>query len=149
MRSTNALTFSLFDTNFPILKVIDSGLVREVRHSKRASISTLATDWCSRASSEQRKGRAGRVRPGICCKLYSTRTFQTAMKSQSMPELQRVPLEEVCLNILAVKLSSNCSSFLQDAPQPPAMDAVSMALNTLKATGAIQLLSSSKSEDES
>ena len=112
--------------------------MREIRQDKHSGISTLVTDFCSKANCKQRAGRAGRVQSGICCKLYSSRTAEGTMRSQSVPELQRMPLEEVCLNILAGKLSNNCMDFLCQAPQAPSEEAVSKALLLLKEVGAIE-----------
>jgi len=132
-----------------VVCVIDSGLMREVRNSKNASTSALVTDWCSQASAKQRQGRAGRVRPGICCKLFSSRTAECVMKPQAMPELQRVPLEEVCLSILAGGLATNCMEFLQQAPQPPTYEVVQTALSTLEEVGAIERQSNSTQQQTS
>ncbi len=82
-------------------------------------------------------GRAGRVQSGICCKLYSSNTA-SKMKKQSVPELQRIPLEEVCLTILAANLATNCMDFLMQAPQPPSNDAVTRALKVLEEVNAIE-----------
>jgi len=81
---------------------------------------------------------SGRVRPGLCCKLFSSWTAERIMRDQAMPELQRVPLEEVCLSILAGGLGSNCMEFLSHAPQPPSEESVSKALLLLEEVGAIE-----------
>lgn len=64
------------------------------------------------------------------------------MKQQSMPELQRVPLEEVCLSILAGRLAANCTNFLLQAPQPPEEVSVQAALTVLEEVGAVNRPSS-------
>ncbi len=64
------------------------------------------------------------------------------MKKQSIPELQRISLEEVCLSILGANLASNCMDFLMQAPEPPSNDSVSNALKVLEEVGAIEPLAS-------
>lgn len=54
--------------------------------------SSLKRVWISRACAEQRKGRAGRVQPGVCYRLFSSIRFQ-ALEAQSTPELLRLPLQ--------------------------------------------------------
>jgi len=128
-----------------VVCVIDAGTVREVQQDKRYATSRLVLDWCSKASIKQRAGRAGRVREGICCRLFSSRTEELFMKDQSKPELQRVPLEEVCLAILAGNLSRNCTEFLMQAPQPPPLDSINMAVKLLKEVGAINIFDGQES----
>jgi HrpA-like RNA helicase len=59
------------------------------------------------------------------------------MKPTSEPELKRVPLEEVCLSILASGLGKNCEDFLRQAPQPPPNDSIEAALLILEQVGAV------------
>ena len=130
----------------PCFKVIDSGRVREIRRNKRTSTSILATDWCSKASAKQRAGRAGRVQAGLCLKLFSSTTAERIMKPTSEPELRRVPLEEVCLSILASGFATSCLKFLNQAPQPPSPESVEAAIGVLLDVGAIDRATDNDSE---
>ena len=62
------------------------------------------------------------------------------MNKQSVPELQLIPLEKVCLTILAANLATNCLDFFMQAPQPPTNDAVSNALKVLEEVNATELM---------
>lgn len=59
------------------------------------------------------------------------------MRSASEPELRRIPLEEVCLTILAGRFAESCTTFLRETPQPPPEDAIRDALQVLEDIGAI------------
>jgi len=59
------------------------------------------------------------------------------MRSDSEPELRRIPLEEVCLTILAGGIAESCSDFLLQTPQPPSDDSIKAALQVLEDIGAI------------
>lgn len=59
------------------------------------------------------------------------------MKNITEPEIMRIPLEEVCLNILATGLTRSCRSFLCHAAQPPPETSVAVALDRLREIGAI------------
>jgi hypothetical protein len=65
----------------------------------RRRMSSLVEDWASRAALKQRRGRAGRVRPGLCFGLYTRKRFEQQMRSYEVPEMARVPLEELVLQI--------------------------------------------------
>jgi len=60
------------------------------------------------------------------------------MKASSEPELRRVPLEEVVMQILASGFAQSCGDFLSQAPQPPSDDSINAAITVLKDVGAIE-----------
>lgn len=53
--------------------------------------------WISRANARQRKGRAGRVMPGLCIRLYTRHRYEAIFQAQPVPEIQRVALDQVIL----------------------------------------------------
>lgn len=70
------------------------------------------------------------------------------MKVESEPELRRVPLEEVCMSVLASNFTAGrgCLGFLSEAPQPPSTESVEDALSNLEAIGAIVVSESGTTE---
>ncbi len=62
-------------------------------------MSLLVEDWVSIAGAMQRKGRAGRVREGHCYCLYTRYRQEEGMRRYSQPEIARVPLEELVLQV--------------------------------------------------
>lgn len=65
-------------------------------------MSRLTETWVTRATARQRKGRAGRTRPGECYKLY-TQKQEEDMEPFPIPEILRVPLESLCLTVKAMR----------------------------------------------
>ena len=59
--------------------------------------------WISRASAEQRKGRAGRTGPGVCYRLYEESDYKE-FDEYTTPEIQRVPLDSLILQMLSMGL---------------------------------------------
>jgi HrpA-like RNA helicase len=129
-----------------VVCVLDSGRVREVHYEKRTATRKLVATWCSKASAKQRAGRAGRVQPGLCLKLFSSLTEQNNMRLATEPEIRRIPLEEVCLNILASGFAVKCSDFLSLTPEPPDPDNVNAALQVLQNIKALTYSDSTLSE---
>jgi hypothetical protein len=66
------------------------------------SMSLLVEDWVSRAAALQRRGRAGRVRAGACLCCYTRARFESGLRQYAVPEVARVPLEELVLQVLCV-----------------------------------------------
>ena len=82
-----------------VVVVVDSGRVKERQWDPRRGMASLEEGWVSRASARQRAGRAGRVRPGKCYAMFTSLRASKQMRSHQVPELHRVPLTEVVLQI--------------------------------------------------
>src|ERR1051325_9015330 len=80
--------------------VIDSGLARIPRYDPYRGINTLLIERISRASADQRAGRAGRTAPGVCLRLWSTEEH-AHRSQQELPEVKRLDLSEVVLTLKA------------------------------------------------
>jgi ATP-dependent helicase HrpB len=80
--------------------VIDSGLARMARYDPNRGIDTLLIERISRASADQRTGRAGRTAPGTCHRLWTEREH-VARPMQELPEILRHDLAEVVLTLKA------------------------------------------------
>lgn len=80
-----------------VVYVIDSGKMKEKRYDATKSMESLEDSWVSRANALQRKGRAGRVASGVCFHLFTSHCFEHQLSEQQLPEIQRVPLEQLCL----------------------------------------------------
>lgn len=120
-----------------VLVVVDSGLVREMNYDPESVMSTMETVSISRASATQRLGRAGRVAPGKCYRLYSRGALQ-AMYERPTPEIQRTALEATCLQTCSMT-SEGVSAFLQRAMDPPKEESVQHAMDRLVSLGAINV----------
>ena len=81
--------------------MIDSGRVKEAQYDAENGLTRLVEQWVTRAAAKQRRGRAGRTRPGICYKLY-TRLQEQKMTAFPVPEIQRVSLESIALTVKVV-----------------------------------------------
>ena len=113
--------------------VIDSGTVKEAGFDAEQSLRSLSPHWVSRASADQRKGRAGRTGPGVCFRLYSQAEYD-ALDAFTPPALLRTPLEAVALLLLRLGAGSLRNfSFVQ--PPPPVQ--VEAAVASLRALGAL------------
>jgi ATP-dependent helicase HrpB len=99
-----------------ITAVIDSGLARMANYDPHRGINTLLIEKISRASADQRAGRAGRTAPGKCLRLWST-ADQEARKAQEAPEIHRIDLSETLLMLRAAGIDDLEAFDWVEAPQ--------------------------------
>ncbi len=113
--------------------VIDSGTARISRYSYRAKVQRLPIEAVSQASANQRKGRCGRVEPGICIRLYSEEDF-LGRPEFTDPEILRTNLAAVILQMLHLRLGQ-----IEDFPfiEPPDGKAISDGFNLLQELSAV------------
>ncbi|XP_071736859.1 DExH-box ATP-dependent RNA helicase DExH7, chloroplastic [Rutidosis leptorrhynchoides] len=120
-----------------VVYVIDCGKHKENRYNPRKKLSSMVEDWISRANARQRRGRAGRVKPGICFCLYTRYRFEKLMRPFQLPEMLRMPLVELCLQIKLLSLG-RIMPFLQQALEPPTEEAITSAISLLYEVGAVE-----------
>lgn len=75
-----------------------TGKVKEMSFDPKTKMQRLQEFWISRASSEQRKGRAGRTGPGVCYRLYAESDYN-AFAPYPVPEIHRVALDSLILQV--------------------------------------------------
>ena len=113
--------------------VIDSGTARISRYSYRAKVQRLPIEAVSQASANQRKGRCGRVEPGVCIRLYSEEDF-LGRPAFTDPEILRTNLAAVILQMLHLRLGG-----IEDFPfiEPPDGKAISDGFTLLQELSAV------------
>nr|GME17003.1 DExH-box ATP-dependent RNA helicase DExH7, chloroplastic isoform X1 [Ipomoea batatas] len=120
-----------------VVYVVDCGKHKENRYNPKKKLSSMVEDWISQANARQRRGRAGRVKPGICFCLYTHYRYEKLMRPYQIPEMLRMPLVELCLQIKLLSLG-NIKIFLSKALEPPKEEAITSAISLLYEVGAIE-----------
>eukprot|EP01038_Epipyxis_sp_PR26KG_P010154 gene10154-13660_t len=114
-----------------VTHVVDTGFVKEMIYDPIGNISSLQEVFISRASARQRAGRAGRVQAGVCWRMYTEDYFNSSVVQEySIPEIQRIPLEDVILQVLLLKLGDP-REFLSQCLQPPSIQQIVSSLTIL------------------
>lgn len=117
-----------------IVYVIDPGYVKENVFNPTTGMSNLVVVPCSRASANQRSGRAGRVGPGKCFRLYTKFAYMNEMDESTTPEIQRTNLNGVVLQLKSLGINELLDFEFMD---PPPTEALIGALNQLFALQAL------------
>lgn len=89
------------------------------RYDASRSMESLEDVWESRANALQRRGRAGRVASGVCFHLFTSHRFTHHLSQQQLPEIQRVPLEQLCLRyVVGLNCTGSPVNFLLGSRAP-------------------------------
>jgi ATP-dependent RNA helicase DDX35 len=117
-----------------ITHVIDCGFAKTPYFDPKTGFERLIVAPISRASANQRAGRAGRVQPGKCFRLYTEKYFADTMQDTTPPEVMRTNLTSFILTLKALGVQNILSFDLIDLPS---LEALSHGLETLYALGAL------------
>jgi len=128
--STNVAETSV--TIAGVVAVIDSGVANVASHSPWSGLPTLRVRPVSKASAEQRAGRAGRTRPGRCVRLFTRHDYE-ARPDNETPAIAREDLAELALQVCAAGASGLDALDWLDAPPHAAAEAAHTLLTRLGA----------------
>lgn len=117
-----------------IIYVIDPGFCKQKSYNARTGMESLIVTPCSRASANQRAGRAGRVAAGKCFRLYTAWAFKHEMEETTVPEIQRTNLGNVVLLLKSLGINDLVHF---DYMSPPPHETLVLALEQLYALGAL------------
>ncbi|KAJ1649883.1 hypothetical protein IWQ61_009165 [Dispira simplex] len=116
--------------------VIDSGKAKQYHYHPGRRVTMIEESFIARANADQRQGRAGRVQPGVCFRLFTQMRYKL-MEAFEKPEILRLPLENLCLRVIMYGYA-DATRFLANALTPPPKRNVRQALATLEDVGAVE-----------
>ncbi|EDO18694.1 hypothetical protein Kpol_1055p50 [Vanderwaltozyma polyspora DSM 70294] len=114
--------------------VVDTGRAKTSYYSSTDNTTRLIESFISKAEAKQRRGRSGRVREGICYRLFSKETFEDSMVAAPAPEIRRVSLESLYLSVKAMGIK-NVKAFLKTGLDPPPLKSLEKAERMLTTVG--------------
>ncbi|KAM5146664.1 pre-mRNA-splicing factor ATP-dependent RNA helicase DHX16 [Mantella aurantiaca] len=120
-----------------IIYVIDPGFCKQKSYNARSGMESLIVTPCSKASANQRAGRAGRVAAGKCFRLYTAWAYKNEMEDTTVPEIQRTNLGNVVLLLKSLGINDLIHFDFMD---PPPHETLVLALEQLYALGALNHL---------
>lgn len=130
--ATNIAETSLTINN--IIYVIDCGFCKQTSFNPRTGMESLVVTPISKASARQRAGRAGRVSPGKCFRLYTLWSYENELDENQVPEIQRSNLANVVLILKSMGIDDIVNFDYMD---PPPSETLIKALEQLYALGAL------------
>ncbi|KAH8105458.1 P-loop containing nucleoside triphosphate hydrolase protein [Cristinia sonorae] len=130
--STNIAETSL--TIDGIVYVVDPGFSKQKVYNPRIRVESLLVSPISKASAQQRAGRAGRTRPGKCFRLYTEKDFMNELEEQTHPEILRSNLANTVLELVKLGIKDLVRFDYVDAPAP---ETLMRALELLNFLGAL------------
>lgn len=130
--ATNIAETSLTIDN--IIYVIDPGFCKQNNFNSRTGMESLIVVPISKASANQRAGRAGRVAAGKCFRLYTAWAYKHELEDNTVPEIQRTNLGNVVLTLKALGINDLVHFDFLD---PPPHETLVLALEQLYALGAL------------
>ncbi|KAI0981493.1 hypothetical protein GJ496_000953 [Pomphorhynchus laevis] len=129
--STNIAETSL--TIDGVVYVIDPGFSKQKVYNPRIRVESLLVTAISRASAQQRAGRAGRTRPGKCFRLYTEKAFKMEMQENTYPEILRSNLGSVVLQLKKLGIDDLVHFDFMDPPAPETLMRALELLNYVSA----------------
>lgn len=129
--STNIAETSL--TIDGVVFVIDPGFSKQKVYNPRIRVESLLVSAISKASAQQRAGRAGRTRPGKCFRLYTEKAYKSEMQSNTYPEILRSNLGTVVLQLKKLGIDDLVHFDFMDPPAPETLMRALELLNYLSA----------------
>lgn len=130
--STNIAETSL--TIDGIVYVIDPGFSKQKVYNPRIRVESLLVTPISKASAQQRAGRAGRTKPGKAFRLYTENAFSQELQEQTYPEILRSNLSNVVLHLKKLGIDDLVHFDFMD---PPAPETLMRALELLNYLGVL------------
>ena len=129
--STNIAETSL--TIDGIVFVIDPGFSKQKVYNPRIRVESLLVSPVSKASAQQRAGRAGRTRPGKTFRLYTEKAYKEEMQDNTYPEILRSNLSSVVLQLKKLGIDDLVHFDFMDPPAPETLMRALEQLNYLAA----------------
>ena len=129
--STNIAETSL--TIDGVVFVIDPGFSKQKVYNPRIRVESLLVSPISKASAQQRAGRAGRTKPGKCFRLYTEKAFKSEMQDNTYPEILRSNLGTVVLQLKKLGIDDLVHFDFMDPPAPETLMRALELLNYLSA----------------